>query len=268
MQLNIRHCCSYDGPPPASAPAKGKQSASTASGPSVTNTPLSSSDSPSPSWGPDVSGASSQGSSVPVKAIAGGVVGGVLVLLFAVLAIWYWRRRRSRQSKIDAIQSRRKSAFDIEDPEQDLPPPPVPFTAGLSSRTSEGSPTTREALLPNMDGSARSSAYVSSISLLSGPTSWPSSADGKRALHEASIQRVQEMEQRIAGQDAPMDSAERQRMDHEIEELKAQVEQLSTALRVQTEMQGASAYEEPPPSYDAGLARARSTAASLSAGRT
>jgi len=56
-------------------------------------------------------GSSPTGSSAPVGAIVGGVVGGVAALALVGLAIWFMRRRRTRQSAIEVAPAEVKYVY-------------------------------------------------------------------------------------------------------------------------------------------------------------
>jgi hypothetical protein len=189
---------------------------------------------------------SEQATAVPAGAIAGAVIAGVVTILLAMLALWYLTRRKHTTPDMDMIESqRRKPSLDLSEP---LPPSPVPFTdAMLESAASSG----REKLLPTLPASDFVDRSVSSISLLAHPGQWPSSPEGKRALHDAGVERMHEMERMVAEQGRALGNEEIQELQRVIEALKTQVQELSTALSIQLDESRRA--QEPPPSYESGL---------------
>lgn len=134
------------------------------------------------------------------------------------------------------------------------PPPPVPF---LSTEPTSGSVASREQP-PGTHPAGQTSDYTASgsgsMTLLSSSSQWPSSAEGKRALADASLQRMMEMERQVAQDQGRIDSEANQRLQREIDALKAQVQQLNAALEQQAEeIRQAAYFDEAPPSYESGL---------------
>lgn len=158
--------------------------------------------------------------------------------------------RRPRKN-VDKIYSRRNLSLDLEG--QELPPP-VPFMTGIPESASVSSPWSGDALLSrSADPGDRSEA--SSVTVAEALSSLPDSAEEKRALHEAGLRRIREVEQRIAG-NGELDE-EGQELRREVEILRAQVQELSAALQMQTEgVRTSLVYDEPPPRYKSGLGAA------------
>ncbi|EKM53887.1 uncharacterized protein PHACADRAFT_209731 [Phanerochaete carnosa HHB-10118-sp] len=194
-------------------------------------------------------------SSMPVGAIIGGVVGGVAFILFGLLALWYiWRRRARTRERLVAYEAK-EAIYEVSYPAT------TPFLANepaTSSEASKQSASVSPAPRPS-DHSASGSRWESTT-LLSSSSQWPSSAEGKRALADASLQRMIEMERQVAQDEGRVDGEENGRLQREIEALQAQVHQLNMALEQQAEeIRQAALYDEAPPSYEAELER-RSTA--------
>lgn len=174
----------------------------------------------------------------------------MLILLVVVGSLWYLSRRRTTRNTADTIRSQRKLSLDLED--QDEPPPPIPFTTGMPGSGSVSS--SRETLIPHPRNQLdRHSAM--SVLVLGGSPDWPASDEQKRALHEASLDRIRQVEQKIAEHEGMQDSAESQRLRMEIGVLRAQVEELNAELRKIEEARSGPAYDEPPPCYEPGIER-------------
>ncbi|GJE97713.1 hypothetical protein PsYK624_139340 [Phanerochaete sordida] len=206
----------------------------------------SSSSTPTTSTSPLAPSSHSQRARLSVGAIAGSAVGGILVLIIAILAVWFIRRWQSRRRRwpmkdepkedIDVLSYPQTTPCLASDPAQHAPK--ADATSSLQ----------KEALHPR-DGPAPSDG--SAPALPASATHWPPSVADKRALAGASMQRVAEIEARVAQR--PGADEENGRLRREIDALQAQVGQLHVALEQQAaEMREGVLYErgEAPPGYE------------------
>ena len=147
----------YDGPPPSASTSASASTVAASATPSTSQ----------------AAGTHSK-SSVPTAAIAGGIVGGLLAVVLVVLLLWYlWRRRKvARWRNMSQSES-----IDLDSPHI---PPPKPFMTD-PSYTAPGPDS--EDLLRTLPDFTQGSDTATSITLLGSANKWPSSPEGKRALH-------------------------------------------------------------------------------------
>ncbi|GJE97714.1 hypothetical protein PsYK624_139350 [Phanerochaete sordida] len=230
----------FDGDPPLSSSSSAPTSTPASSGSAAAPAQTSNNASPQHS--------SSQASSTPVGAIAGGVIGGVIFLIAVLLALWFFLRRRARQRRWPEADAPKEAIDEVPYPQTTPFLAMAPQTLGRTDHTGS-----RQSLVDNSEFNPYGGTSTSdqSSTLLSSSANWPRSAEGKRALADASMQRVAEMEARVA--QGPAADAESGALRREIDALQAQVGQLHAALEQQAaEIREGALYglAEAPPSYE------------------